>query len=109
LSFLTRVWSHFIVWQDFDRIIKAYTNDRPGSHYVERGDYYLLRADNNQAIRSSEFSRTVRVGMTFEMAVILRHAVKFDKKTRCPRCRRISPGVIPIDGWIEWSVHQVYD
>ena len=58
--------------QGFDRIIKAYAQDRPGSYYVQRGDYHVLRAEDSQIIDPSELATIVSAGMVLEISIILR-------------------------------------
>jgi hypothetical protein len=66
-----------VVTQDFDYIINGYCKDRVGNHFVERGDYQLVRANGSQTVRRSEFAGVVEPGMVLEMCIILHQQTAF--------------------------------
>jgi len=103
------VQSHILVSQGFDHIIKGYFKNRAGSDYVERGDYHILRAEDNQTIASSELGRTVKAGMLLEMSIIMRQTTPLKAhETKCPRCHHTNSDAMLINGWVEWKVSQPY-
>lgn len=72
---------------------------------MERGDYQVIRADNNQVIGWSELPNTVESGMILEMSIILRQETAFQNtKEKCPRCGHVNLNVTANRGWIEWKV-----
>jgi hypothetical protein len=46
---------------------------------VERGDYRMIRAADNQTIDPSEFTRVVAPEMKFEMSIILQKMTAFQE------------------------------
>jgi hypothetical protein len=81
--------------------MNGYCRNRPGSRFVERGDYEVMRATDSQIITHSEF--VVESGMTLAMAILMRQNM-LDQNNKCPRCDHLNSDVILHDGWIEWQV-----
>jgi hypothetical protein len=94
--------------QSFDRIIKAYTRDRPGDSYIRRGDYRVIRPEDGETMSRSEFSEPWQAGTTLETSIILRARIKTSANMqKCPRCQHVNSGTTAIHNWIEWCVTAV--
>ncbi|KIM81318.1 hypothetical protein PILCRDRAFT_507981 [Piloderma croceum F 1598] len=92
-------------WEGFNYIIHGYCKDRPGYRFVERGEYQMIRAADNQTIDPSEFASTIAPEMKFEMSIILRKMTAFQKnRGKCPQCHFVNSHVPAAHGWIEWKV-----
>ncbi|KZP08415.1 hypothetical protein FIBSPDRAFT_262250 [Athelia psychrophila] len=90
-------------WQDFHAVIVGYCESFAGDSLVQRGDYRILKQDNNQYIAPSELSTTIRPGMTVEMSIVLRErtpAKHGGAEHKCPRCGRVNRTVITVSGWV---------
>lgn len=89
--------------KEFDHIIEVYSNGRPGSAYITRGDYELVHVQDGQFVNHSEFTSVVESGMTFDMSITKREGMVFrDIKEKCPRCHHVNPHANTSNGWIEW-------
>lgn len=88
--------------QELDHIIKGYSNDSPGSRFVKRGEYQVLRTEDSRIIRRSEFDFTVKAGMKLEISIIIRRGAALQKS--CPVCRQGNLNDNRPNGWIEWKV-----
>jgi hypothetical protein len=69
---------------------------------VKRGDYQLIRAEDNGIIEPSELTGMVQSGVVLEMSIVLWRL--WDKKKKCPRCGHIDKTIVVSDGWVEWKV-----
>lgn len=88
--------------QDFNYIIIGYAKDRPGSRFIERGDYEVIRSQDNQTVSRSKLANMVDSGMILEMSIVKREVTVLRKdKEECPRCGRINSGIANYD-WVEW-------
>jgi hypothetical protein len=58
--------------QEFDYIINGYSKGRPGSCFIEQGDYELLHPQDSQTVSHSEFATVVKSGMPLDMGIIKR-------------------------------------
>jgi hypothetical protein len=91
--------------QQFDCIVKAYCKGRIGERYVERGDYHLLRASDNQDVARESLARAVEPGTVLEMSMILQWPSLMVTNKICPRCRHSnSSAPIITAGWLQWQV-----
>jgi len=88
-------------WKEFDYIIHGYCKDSVGSHFIKRGDYRLICAEDSQTIGPSEFASSVESGMVLEMSIVLRETGFKDSKEKCPRCGHINLVNTANYGWIE--------
>lgn len=86
-------------YRDFDYIIKHYCKNRPGSRFVEQGDYEVLRTMDNRIISQSDFA--VQSGMTVEMAIVMRQSTA-NQKNKCPCCDHLNLNATTHHDWIEW-------
>lgn len=81
-------------------MINGYCVNRIGQAFIERGDYQIVRPENNQIIDRFGFAKAVKEGDIFEMSVILKSQEKTREK--CPRCSHANACSSPEDGWIRW-------
>lgn len=88
--------------QSFDYIIKRYCEDSIGCHFIERGEYKMIRAQDSQVIESSRFASTAGSGMKFEISIVMRQTEEFRRK--CPHCGIFDSNARAICGWIKWQV-----
>ncbi|KAI5836806.1 hypothetical protein DFP73DRAFT_570522 [Morchella snyderi] len=82
-------------WEDFRTILPMFFRDSAGKSFVEKGEYDIMNEENGALLRPENWSYTVRAGMTFSMAIVLRKTiVKGENDYRCPACktRYIRPG-----------------
>jgi hypothetical protein len=86
----------------FDYVVQVHCKDRVGINFIQRGDYEVLHAKDNQIIDPSEFASTVEPGMKLEMSIVMRQSTA--DQTRCPRCGYFNSQVAVCDGWIDWQV-----
>jgi hypothetical protein len=72
--------------------------------FIERGDYDVISAEDNQIIRRSDLI-AMEPGMKLEMSIVMRQ--KTANQQKCPRCDHINLQVASRNGWIEWQVSQI--
>ena len=75
-----------------------------GEEIIQRGDYRILKPDDDQVINRSDLSRVAQAGKTFEMSIVLhqqKHADARDER-KCPRCKFLNRKVITASGWMSW-------
>lgn len=65
--------------------------ERPGSKFVDRGEYSFLWNEGEDIVDSDRWTDVVREGMVFEMAIILRRNERGTAMTSqvCPRCKML--------------------
>jgi hypothetical protein len=73
----------------------------PGSDFVERGDYRLVRGGDKTVMGPMEWPRIKKAGLTIEMSILLR--TRNEDDATCPGCRTRFEGRA-IDGWAQWQV-----
>ena len=79
-----------------------------GDEIVRRGDYRILQSEDDRFINPSQFSGSVRPGMTVEMSIVVREQTddrqdrQGTQEHRCPRCKHINQKVITRSGWVSW-------
>jgi hypothetical protein len=85
--------------------MSAYCHGRIGDRFIERGDYKMIRAEDNRIIKPSEFSSTVQLGMVMEMCIVVRWGMPpRENEGKCPRCGHVNRHVALQGGWIDWKV-----
>jgi hypothetical protein len=88
--------------QDFDHVLQVHCKDQIGIDFIERGDYEILRAEDNQIIPRSEFGTAVEPGMKLEMSIVLWQERM--NQNKCPRCGHMNSQLPTESGWIKWQV-----
>lgn len=91
------------LYQEFDFIVKSYCRkDRLGDWHVMRDDYEVVREEDSQIVRPSEFGSVIQPGTVLEISIFLRKNSPFQEvETKCLRCSHINVGA---RGWIHWKV-----
>ena len=93
--------------KDLHVVITGYCKHFVGDELVQRGDYRILRSDDDQVIISSELSAVILPGMTVEMAIVLRQRAAegfFESDHSCPRCNYVNKKIFTTSGWVNWLV-----
>ena len=86
-------------------VITGFCRDSFGGALVQRGDYRILKSDDDQVIYPSQFGTILQAGMTVEMSIVLREQAEErwgGEEHRCPRCGHINRKVITSSGWVDW-------
>jgi hypothetical protein len=95
--------------QNFHHIFNGYCKNRIGDHFIERGDYQVIRAEDSQTIVPAEFSSKVESGMVLEISIVLQQRAAFPGGgKKCPRCSYKNSNVARSGGWIEWKVSAAF-
>lgn len=97
------VSSRILVHKDFHYIINGHCKNHFGHHFVEEGDYTIIRTTDNYIMDPSELANEVESEMIFEMSIVIWQRRAYQKK--CPRCGHINMNAVTTEsGWIEWQV-----
>ncbi|KAF7979909.1 hypothetical protein HWV62_40306 [Athelia sp. TMB] len=72
---------HIRVDTDFHEVIRGFCKGTYGGALVQRGDYRILRSDDDRVIHHSQFGTILQAGMTVEMSIVLREQGK-----ECRKC-----------------------
>jgi hypothetical protein len=94
--------SYILATQSVDYIIKRYCENYVGYNFIQRGEYRMIRAQDNQVITPSKFASIAGSGMKFEISIIMRQMEMFTKT--CPQCGKSNHSVAANCGWIKWQV-----
>ena len=96
--------SHNFVYQSFDFVLKQFCKKRPENHYVERGDYQVISAEDDKVMAPSDFS-AVGPGTHLAISIILRRRTNSRiNERKCPQCGLINSTATRSAGWIDWEV-----
>ena len=85
-------------------MITGFCTSFAGEEIIQRGDYRLLKPDDDQVIQPSNLYIVAQAGKTLEMSIVLhqqRHGNSRDER-KCPRCKHINRKIITASGWISW-------
>lgn len=92
---------HIFFHKNFHVVITGYCRSSAGNVLVQRGDYKILKQDD-QDIIPSELSAVIHPGMTVEMSIVIRQQTQEDAEHTCPRCNYANRKVLTNSGWIHW-------
>ena len=65
------VSSRILVHKDFHYIINGHCKNHFGHHFVEEGDYTIIRTTDNYIMDPSELANEVESEMIFEMSIVI--------------------------------------
>ncbi|KAF7982996.1 hypothetical protein HWV62_24610 [Athelia sp. TMB] len=77
-------------WPNFHIVISGFCKGSAGSAIIQRGDYRILKPNDDVVISRSDISTELRPGMTVEMSIMLHEQAKDNSVpqwSRCPRCK----------------------
>lgn len=86
-------------------MITGHCRSVAGHVLVQRGDYRILKQDDDRVITPSELSTAIHPGMIVEMSIVLRQQTPKDYigvETKCPRCNHNNRKFITDNGWMSW-------
>ncbi|KAF7977373.1 hypothetical protein HWV62_3975 [Athelia sp. TMB] len=74
-----------------------------GGPLIQRGDYKILKPDDDQIIDPSQIGTVLQPGVTVEMGIVLREQagdMEAGGEYKCPRCRHMNIRIITNSGWV---------
>ncbi|KDR72524.1 hypothetical protein GALMADRAFT_228816 [Galerina marginata CBS 339.88] len=88
-------------WEAFDHVLKGFSRNRVGQHYIDQGDYQIVKPNDNKIVSRSELCK-VKEGDTVEMSIILRpNRGDNENRRRCPRCSYLNNHILSDSGWVK--------
>ncbi|KAF7968579.1 hypothetical protein HWV62_30067 [Athelia sp. TMB] len=90
--------------QNFHIVISGFCKGSAGSAIIQRGDYRILKPNDDVVISRSNISTELRPGMTVEMSIMLHEQAKDNSVpqwSRCPRCKYVNSRTITGSGWLD--------
>ncbi|KDR72523.1 hypothetical protein GALMADRAFT_252652 [Galerina marginata CBS 339.88] len=85
-------------WEAFDHVLKGFSRNRVGQHYVDQGDYQIVHPNNDKTVNRSDLYK-LKEGETVEMSIILRSGDNNENRNRCPRCSFLDDHAPLNGGW----------